>query len=333
MKSKQSFRCCEWFLIVAAAAVLPACGDDRGSSPGANIDRGGPFADAARDGAGDGSRDGGDASGDASKDVAAATDGKLNGDTAPAGDAMGATEMGPNMTAACEACEKSMCRAFVLDGQPTDFYGACMEATGTIKQGNAQGELKKDVCLEILACIRNTNCADIANPALGGQPCYCGKYAYEDCIKGMADGPCKTEFEDGAESVKSAEVAERINDPLWAVGAAVSMAVICDGMACSSACLGTPGTGGAGGSGTGGMGGSAARARAGTRRAPAGWAEAQLRARAGTRRAPAGWAVAPPGRAAAPREWTPMPRAWAARCPPGREDRRPRGRAERAAAP
>ena len=62
---------------------------------------------------------------------------------------------GTVMPAACETCEKSMCRTVETGpGEITDFYKACLENEEKIKDGNAKGAPKKEVCAEILACIR-----------------------------------------------------------------------------------------------------------------------------------------------------------------------------------
>jgi hypothetical protein len=257
MKRRQSFDSCRWLLIVAT--LLPACGDDRGVSPSPSTERGGPFADAARDGVGD-ARDGGSASdaGDAGKDSAPATDARAEGGSsttdAAAPDATAGMEMGGTVVpAACETCQKSMCRTVETGpGEMTDFFKACLEGEDKIKDGNAKGALKREVCAEILACMRRTKCVDLTDLARGAQPCYCGSASEAGCLSGMANGPCKREMEDGAETVKPEEVASLIVDPTSALGAASNLILWCDAMVCKGPCLGAA-TGGAGGSaGTGG---------------------------------------------------------------------------------
>src|SRR5688500_14083356 len=196
--------------LLGVVVMVFGCGDDRGSSPPPALDRGGAFADAGRDGGGDtaardGNKDGngdgkadGKANGVADGNVGSSSDGKGgspdlagNGQPPPGmTDAGGPQGIDP---AACEACERTMCRMVPVDTDKLDYYGGCLEATGTIKEGNAQGAPKKDVCREIVTCLRRTGCVDVGNPANGGQPCYCGSASENECLRGMANGPCKTE--------------------------------------------------------------------------------------------------------------------------------------------
>jgi hypothetical protein len=120
---------------------------------------------------------------------------------------------------ACVACEKKECDPVMV---------GC-EALGT-------GE-ERMLCNNVLACIRSTKCAKGDTI----EPCFCGSAKLEDCLTGVADGPCFDEMEAAARptssdpSDRAVEIATRWVNPKYPIGRAVSLAQ-CDGSTCKDNC-------------------------------------------------------------------------------------------------
>ena len=176
---------------------------------------------------------------------------------------------------ACQSCEQTMC----TKSNPAYSYGdtytleACQSLTGKATGGRAAGTNKSDLCLAVLTCVHDSQCATTNNPA--GEECYCGIGADPSdiaCLSGEAHGPCKTEIENAAETTNPGDIAGRFFNPAYAVGVALGIVGQCDSMLCTAPCRagggagtvdctgsgGATGSGGVGSTGSGGAGGSGA---------------------------------------------------------------------------
>jgi hypothetical protein len=248
----------------ALLAAVASCTD---SSVQPANNRGGPFSsisssitDAAAADAptGAGGKAGGDAAVDAStnthKDAAPTTGagGSGTGDSGTGGSGAGGSS-NDAQAAACSACEESMCETND-DPLITQSYATCFDSTGTAGDGRAKGTAKTTLCQAVLACVRSTGC-----DKRRAEDCYCGiGIDPVPCVSnGNPTGPCKTQIENGAESVDIGSVTSRFYQPAYASGAAMSLLRNCDKQTCMDDCYGTlsgaAGTSGsAGGAGTNG---------------------------------------------------------------------------------
>jgi cysteine-rich repeat protein len=124
---------------------------------------------------------------------------------------------------ACKTCEQAQCPALVTQ---------CENATGNAAAGPATGTPRKQLCLELLDCVRTSKCA-----AGQVEDCFCGPGVDPiACITGGATGVCKAKFEAAAETTNGVTVSERFADPNFAVGNAVRL-LQCDKEFCSATCF------------------------------------------------------------------------------------------------
>lgn len=110
----------------------------------------------------------------------------------------------------CRACEQKQCPMLVTE---------CEQAAGNAAAGPGMGKPRKDLCMAVLECVAASNCA-----TSNIEDCYCGPGVDPiACITGSAAGPCKAQFEAGAESTNGVTVSERFVDPGFATGNAVRL--------------------------------------------------------------------------------------------------------------
>jgi cysteine-rich repeat protein len=101
----------------------------------------------------------------------------------------------------CETCEATAAGC-------KDLQVACYELDGVATEGPAQGVAKADLCAELMACIRKSDCAYSPADPLSGLDdgvtgCYCGDATFAECIQQgtkAPNGPCKAEVEAAAET-------------------------------------------------------------------------------------------------------------------------------------
>ena len=202
---------CRTIVVTPDAAAGGTGGGAGGGTGGAGGATGGTGGGAGGAGGGAGGATGG----------AGGATGGAGGATGGAGGATGGAGGAP--ANACRTCETMQCPALV---------GECENAVGNAAAGPAAGTAKRQLCLDVLSCIRTSNCAS-------GQieDCYCGPGVDPiGCITGMANGVCKARFEAAAESTSGITVSERFADPNFAVGNAVRL-LQCDKEFCTAACF------------------------------------------------------------------------------------------------
>ncbi|HTB72976.1 MAG TPA: hypothetical protein VK762_07020 [Polyangiaceae bacterium] len=174
--------------MVADEGVQEGAADAADGGPDA-ADAGEGGADAA-DGGPDGSEGGGDAGeGGADADAGpqeAGTDGGPEG---------GLTSVGLIRALGGSACAQCAIDNDCLD--PTNDMPTCETTTGISVSGSPDpGVARSTLCFSTLTCALQTNC--FQNDSVIG--CYCGTIAQSSCSTSHANGPCKTQVEDGYES-------------------------------------------------------------------------------------------------------------------------------------
>ena len=233
---------------------------------------GGAGGGAGGSGGGTGSGGGGEGGGSG----AGGASGSGSGGSGGAGSGSGGTSGGGNPIVVgpeCKACEAEKCRDLGID-----IYAACFEAEGNAAEGPAAGRPRRELCVEMLECMRSSGCARADDPSEVNRACYCGTFTNEQCLTGKADGPCKSQIQAAGEStVGSTILTNRLSEPPYASSAAANLMAYCDKTVCADVCSGTTGGGGAGGaggnagsggsggaSGSGGVGGSAGAGASGS---------------------------------------------------------------------
>jgi hypothetical protein len=118
--------------------------------------------------------------------------------------------------------------------------------TETALGGMGMGKLRRTLCEEALACVRETRCADpmVRVDADGVQDnpdatnCLCGM-PYAACLtaKSISDlkGPCRDKLADAAETNDLQTIHERLNDPEFPLGVA-DRRVMCSQNLCADEC-------------------------------------------------------------------------------------------------
>jgi hypothetical protein len=123
---------------------------------------------------------------------------------------------------ACDTCERSMCGASSAD---------CVAAPGLALAGPKQGRPRAELCLDLLACIRRTGCAQVSV-----EDCYCGAGVTKAVCAGRPTGMCRSAVEEGAESNDPAVVFGRLFNESYATGKAFILIEGCDRNLCSTSC-------------------------------------------------------------------------------------------------
>jgi hypothetical protein len=166
----------------------PEAGRDGGAAEGGSE---GGIPDAALDGGPtDGAIDGGPTDG-APTDSAleAGPEGGTDG-----GDA-GLTSEGVIAAYRTDACRQCAVDSDCLD--PANDSPTCESTTGVSASGTPDpGVARSALCFSTLTCLLQTSCFN--NDSVLG--CYCGTVASTSCSTTSANGPCKTQEEDGFES-------------------------------------------------------------------------------------------------------------------------------------
>lgn len=120
----------------------------------------------------------------------------------------------------CKACKEQRCekrKTVLLD---------CDRLPGNVTDGPAKGKPKREVCAAVSECIQRTRCAQGKDV----QPCFCGDGVDEmACLAGRAHGPCKSILEEAGQTSDPKALAERWNDPAYAIAPAVNLASCVNG--------------------------------------------------------------------------------------------------------
>ena len=176
----------------------------------------------------------------------------------------------------CAACEA---RCGQLHPEGSFYWDLCINGTATAAQGPKRGTPLKDLCQAVVSCVRQNMACLFWNADDPGtvQPCWCGMGVGDlQCLSGQAVGPCEKPIEDAAEistpAMAPEEIATRLTDPNYALGAATNLIQECDRVYCRTSCLGLPGgdaiggaSGASGAAGTGGGAGTSSGAGTGGR--------------------------------------------------------------------
>ena len=110
----------------------------------------------------------------------------------------------PISTEACNKCTQLELRREGFEDDLTN----CSALTGVATAGSAAGVAKSYLCNETLACIRLSECAKAGSPPAR---CYYGEATTPQGLSaGLANGPCRAEFERGLETTDPDEVFKRI---------------------------------------------------------------------------------------------------------------------------
>ncbi len=149
----------------------------------------------------------------------------------------------------CEQCEKKYCLADDPAGTRQGFFLDCFTAMGPVSNpasgldkveaGPAMGLPKHQVCADLVACIRRTNCVQDGKGTIG-KGCFCGTASTADCndSKIGGNGPCLNEVAAAAESSLFADISQREGNARFAIGMANKVALQCDTDVCPAECMG-----------------------------------------------------------------------------------------------
>jgi hypothetical protein len=86
---------------------------------------------------------------------------------------------------------------------------SCETITGNAAAGPAAGTARSTLCLDTLACVVTSKCANSGT----GTPCYCGSVSGAACLgAGAANGVCKSQEERGLESSDPSAIATGFGD-------------------------------------------------------------------------------------------------------------------------
>lgn len=120
----------------------------------------------------------------------------------------------------------------------------CETLEGEALAGPGAGELKRDLCIKVLNCVRESKCVQKVRvndmDSYLEVACLCGDVSTPDkvdaCLASTApQGVCKDVIAAGAETTMTVDVAARFTDPTYATGAAFSL-VQCDKRVCAKSC-------------------------------------------------------------------------------------------------
>ena len=118
---------------------------------------------------------------------------------ADAGPPEAGTDGGLTTLGVIGALRGDTCRQCAIDNHcdPTTDIPACEDTTGVSASGSPDpGMARSTLCFSTLTCVLQTNC--FQNDSVSG--CYCGTIDAGSCSTTHANGPCKTQVEDGYES-------------------------------------------------------------------------------------------------------------------------------------
>lgn len=123
----------------------------------------------------------------------------------------------------CSSCLESNCR----DDSGEDLLAACYEDP-------ANG----DLCAALVACAYENRCViedAEGNPWSSPHPnhCYCGTVSNSHCMAGLANGPCKAEYEAAAGTSEPMELGALFFNAAYPIGNA-SKLLVCAGASCTS---------------------------------------------------------------------------------------------------
>jgi cysteine-rich repeat protein len=141
-------------------------------------------------------------------------------------------------TARCGACDQTYCKG-AADGDYDYAVDKCANDTTPASDGPAAGRKKNELCTELLACVRNSNCAALGtNVTEQRQDCYCGSLGPQECIAAGAkpNGPCIKELEAAGESRVKDVLDSRATGGAFALGLVGIITQVCDGMTCKREC-------------------------------------------------------------------------------------------------
>ena len=125
-------------------------------------------------------------------------------------------------TSECEQCSAKKC-AYA--------HQACENTAQVVGSGPKANRPKSELCSEILACVRRTDCAAEQNHF-----CYCGKGVEIDaCLDAAPTGVCKDLISAGAESSDATQIAHRYLDSNYATGLAFEL-ISCEREKCKGPC-------------------------------------------------------------------------------------------------
>ncbi len=109
-------------------------------------------------------------------------------------------------TTNCFACECRDC-AWSMN--------ACFNGPGVATHGPAAGTPKAKLCGDLVQCVQATGCI--------GAQCLCGTTSFCNCMRGLGNGPCKTQIIAAAETNDPFLISLREFCPYYAVGRAVGV--------------------------------------------------------------------------------------------------------------
>jgi len=96
------------------------------------------------------------------------------------------------------------------------------------------------LCRQILDCMHTTGCAGADGTK--HTDCFCGIGVNSNTCFGStvdaATGPCKQVIIQGVDSNSMTDVTNRYTDNTFPIGVATQMSETCDGLSCTSQCLG-----------------------------------------------------------------------------------------------
>src|SRR5262249_55979484 len=126
----------------------------------------------------------------------------------------------------CEPPGTATCDDKCLKVRSADCQTCQVESCDQTLAGCAllKGQDKTD-CDAVMACIRSTHCDKNGDP----EACYCGTVAYEPCVMGKGNGPCRMQIETAAHPTetdpekRAVEIATHYGDPNFPIGRAVNL--------------------------------------------------------------------------------------------------------------
>ena len=135
-------------------------------------------------------------------------------------------------------CRQCLEQATLLAGdEPGSRFRGCYLTQDVITEGPAGSLPVAFVCARLLQCVRKAQCAE--GSVL--YPCYCGTASIDDCQMGKAqpDGPCRQDYEAGAETTDPLQIAMRAKNKRYALGRA-SQLFLSQHINCATQCQWAP---------------------------------------------------------------------------------------------
>jgi hypothetical protein len=133
----------------------------------------------------------------------------------------------------CKAITSVACAACDTADATCKEFSNCDAVAGSSPAGTpAAGVARKQLCNEVLDCVRDSGCAKDKTPI----QCYCGTASSSDCQAGLGNGACKAAIERGLESTVFATIAQRIGQVIYGGGMAMSR-IDCDQTFCNDVCF------------------------------------------------------------------------------------------------